>query len=98
MYPITGHAQKQMARRAISEEMVSATLEWGEEYVQVGGCYAYFMSRRSMQRGRRTTPLPECPGLTVVVGPAYDGSGLVILTCHWEHPGHGKWSRRKIHC
>ena len=93
MLTLTTHAQQQMARRAVSEAMLLATLDNGDEYRQKGGTCAYFMSRRAIVKAiTQGVRLPECEGLTVIVSPGDDG--LLVVTCHWEGKG-GKLTRRQ---
>ena len=92
MLTLTTHARQQMARRAVSEAMLLATLDNGDEYRQKGGTFAYFMSRRAVVKTiTQGLQVPDCEGLTIIVSPGDDG--LLVVTCHWEGKG-GKLTRR----
>jgi hypothetical protein len=70
-FRLSGHARKRSQQRGIDDEVIAAVLLYGEKFHAGEGNFAYYMSRRAVERASRShgTRLDDYRDAAVIASP-----------------------------
>ena len=80
-YDLTAHAKKRIAQRGIDKIAINIAIEYGEEFIQKGGTFMYYITKKSLNKNkklkRNSKILEKYIGTIVIVS-----ENLEVITCY----------------